>query len=363
MHVADFGVASAAHLGAMTETGTVVGTAGYLARAGAGRAGDSGERPLRARGGRLRAPDGDARYATRDGRGARARKRTDPAGLAAPSRPAARGGRRPRPRSRQGAGDRYAAAADLVDALRAALDDAAGPTRVQPAPRPPCGSRRGAALDFLPLLALVLLGAGILAATLLAGGDDEPTATPTAPQTIRETIMQTVTTPAPTTSRRPRNPRPRNPRPRNPRPRNPRPRNPRRRRLPRARRAERRGLRADAGGRLRVRAAAPRAGRAALVGLRRARRSLRELQPRLHPGSRSDRATACSTSCGAPRRSRASATRSGDSSARRRRAAARGTTEASSRADPRTALVVLPVAARGLDRLPRGCGARHTTSR
>ena len=30
VHVADFGVASAAHLGAMTETGTVVGTAGYL---------------------------------------------------------------------------------------------------------------------------------------------------------------------------------------------------------------------------------------------------------------------------------------------------------------------------------------------
>ena len=31
VHVADFGVASAAHLGSMTETGTVVGTAGYLA--------------------------------------------------------------------------------------------------------------------------------------------------------------------------------------------------------------------------------------------------------------------------------------------------------------------------------------------
>jgi hypothetical protein len=53
---------------------------------------------------------------------------------------------------------------------------------------------------LLPLLALVLLGAGILAATLLAGGDDETPTPPAAPQTIRETVVQTVTTTTPTTA-------------------------------------------------------------------------------------------------------------------------------------------------------------------
>ena len=53
--VADFGVASAVGLGSLTEVGTVVGTAGYLAPEQArGREGDAGERSLRARGGGLR---------------------------------------------------------------------------------------------------------------------------------------------------------------------------------------------------------------------------------------------------------------------------------------------------------------------
>jgi serine/threonine protein kinase len=209
VHVADFGVASAAHLGAMTETGTVVGTAGYLS-------------PEQARG--ERATAASDRYALAvvafellTGTRPFARESATAEALAhvsAPIPPASQ--LRPDlPREVDAAlarglakapEDRYAAAADLVDALRTALDEAAGPTRIQapptPAPAPVrVASRRRSRL--LPLLALVLLGAGILAATLLAGSDDETTAPPTAPlpapQTIRETIVQTVTTPAPTT--------------------------------------------------------------------------------------------------------------------------------------------------------------------
>ena len=107
VHVADFGVASAAHLGAMTETGTVVGTAGYLS-------------PEQARG--ERATAASDRYAlavvafelltgtrpfARDSATAEALAHVSapiPPASQLRSRPAARGGRRPRPRSRQGAG-------------------------------------------------------------------------------------------------------------------------------------------------------------------------------------------------------------------------------------------------------------------
>ena len=206
VHVADFGVASAAHLGAMTETGTVVGTAGYLS-------------PEQARG--ERATAASDRYALAvvafellTGRRPFARDSATAEALAhvsAPIPPASQ--LRPDlPREVDAAlahglakepGDRYASSAALVDALRAALDDAAGPTRIQPAPvtAPPVRDTPRRSSRLLPLLALLLLGAGILAAALLAGGDGETTPPPSspAPQTIRETVVQTVTTPAPTT--------------------------------------------------------------------------------------------------------------------------------------------------------------------
>ena len=80
---------------------------GRLPRPGAGtrREGDAGERPLRARGRRLRAAHRHEALRARvlDRRGAGARERPDPARLAPQSRAAVGGGRRPRPRAREGA--------------------------------------------------------------------------------------------------------------------------------------------------------------------------------------------------------------------------------------------------------------------
>jgi eukaryotic-like serine/threonine-protein kinase len=202
VHVADFGVASAAHLGAMTETGTVVGTAGYLS-------------PEQARG--ERATAASDRYALAvvafellTGQRPFARDSATAEALAhvsAPIPPASQ--LRPDlPRQVDAAlarglakapGDRYASAAELVDALRAALDDAAGATRIAPAVASSASPPRRR-LPVLPLLGVLLFGAGVVAAALLAGRDGE-TATPPSPpaQTIRETVVQTVTTPAPTT--------------------------------------------------------------------------------------------------------------------------------------------------------------------
>ena len=126
--VADFGVASAAHLASFTEAGTVVGTAGYLGPgAGPWRDGDTGERPLRPRGRRLRAADRRPAVRARvpDRRGDGARERPDPARLRPQSRAAAGGGRRARPRAREGA----RAPIRLVRRLRARASRRARPGR------------------------------------------------------------------------------------------------------------------------------------------------------------------------------------------------------------------------------------------
>jgi tetratricopeptide (TPR) repeat protein len=101
---------------------------------------------------------------------------------------------------------RYDSAADLVHALRDALDDAAGGTTVGAlAPVIQGGARRW----LMPLVALgiLLLIAGVVAAALVAG-DDPKEAVTTKPQTVKETVtlpattvVQTVTTEAaPTTA-------------------------------------------------------------------------------------------------------------------------------------------------------------------
>ena len=204
--VADFGVASAADLGSFTEVGTVVGTAGYLA-------------PEQARGERA-GPASDLyalavvafelltgkRPFERESSTAEAMAHVSapipPASATNPALPPelddilARGlAKEPE--------HRFASAAELVGALREALDRAAGTTEVAavpvPAPEPaPRRARRRVPL-LLPLLGAALL-AGILAAALLARDDGERTAA-TVAQTVKETVtlpgttvVQTVTT-------------------------------------------------------------------------------------------------------------------------------------------------------------------------
>jgi eukaryotic-like serine/threonine-protein kinase len=196
--VADFGVASAADLGSFTEVGTVVGTAGYLA-------------PEQARGERA-GPASDLyalavvafelltgkRPFERESSTAEAMAHVSapipPASDSNPSLPPelddvlARGlAKEPE--------HRFASAAELVGALREALDKAAGTTQVAalPAAAPPRERRR--VPWVLPLLGAALL-AGILAAALLARDDGERAAA-TAP-TVKETVKETVTLPGTT---------------------------------------------------------------------------------------------------------------------------------------------------------------------
>jgi len=197
--VADFGVASAADLGSHTETGTVVGTAGYLA-------------PEQARGERA-TPASDlyalavVAFELLTGRRPFERESSTAEAMAhvsAPIPPASDSN----PQLARELDDvlarglakepehRFATATDFVDGLRDALDREAGTTRVAAiAPVPPARSRRR-----MPLLLLLLgaaLVAGVLAAALLARGDGE-TAGTTAPRTVQQTVQETVTLPGTT---------------------------------------------------------------------------------------------------------------------------------------------------------------------
>ena len=203
--VADFGVASAAHLASFTEAGTVVGTAGYLA-------------PEQARG-ETATPASD-RYALAVVAfelltGARPFERESPtaeamAHVSDPIPPAsdhnpelppevddvlARGlAKEPE--------HRFGSCADFVHALRDALDRAAGTTFVAAAPPVPPPGRSRLPLALAGLGALLL--AGIVAAALLASGDGAPTAAPTTVTLEGTTVVQTVTTAAePTTAPEP----------------------------------------------------------------------------------------------------------------------------------------------------------------
>jgi serine/threonine-protein kinase len=200
--VADFGVASAADLASFTEAGTVVGTAGYLA-------------PEQARG-ETATPASD-RYALavvafelltgerpfeRESATAEAM-----AHVSAPIPPASGHNAELPPEvddvlARGLAKDpeqRFAFCADFVHALRDALDQAAGTTSVGALPPVQTSSRSRLAMVLAGLGALLL--AGVAAAVLFAGNDEEP-------RTVKETvtlkgttIVETVTTaPEPTTT-------------------------------------------------------------------------------------------------------------------------------------------------------------------
>jgi serine/threonine-protein kinase len=203
VHVADFGVASAVGLDSLTQTGTILGTAGYLSPeqatgAGATAASDryalavvawellTGRRPFAAR-----SPTTEAL--------AHVKAPVPSAHEANPSLPREldlvfERGLAKDPRVR------HPTAAELVGDLRRALDDAAGATwvarpgvateqtRVVPAPKPAGGRRR-----WVPaLLALLLLGAGVALALALfnrsSGGGTAQTRTLVRVRTVLETV-------------------------------------------------------------------------------------------------------------------------------------------------------------------------------
>jgi eukaryotic-like serine/threonine-protein kinase len=228
VHVADFGIASAAGLDSFTRTGTVLGTAGYLS-------------PEQARGERV-SPASD-RYALAVVAfelltGAR------PFAATTPTAEALGHMRDPVPRiSEQGPdlpyeldavfaraldkdpGRRYPSCVEFVADIRDALDRAAGTTRVAaPAPPPPAaaapltrtqryapagppaddvGRRRRRLVPILVLLLAAAALGGVALAALVAGRDDGE-AQQTAPQEVVRTITApgateqvTVTVPAP----------------------------------------------------------------------------------------------------------------------------------------------------------------------
>ena len=191
--VADFGVASAIGLGSLTEAGTVVGTAGYLA-------------PEQARG--ERATPASDRYALAvvafellTGVRPFEFESATAEALAHVSAPIPQASRL-NPELPSQADDalarglakdpeeRYASAADLVHALRDAMDEAAGRTTVGAAAPAPQRPRRRWAAALIALGALLV--AGILAAALLARDPGEEAAPTTAPQTVARTIAKTV---------------------------------------------------------------------------------------------------------------------------------------------------------------------------
>ncbi len=95
---------------------------------------------------------------------------------------------------------RYDSAADLVHALRDALDEAAGGTTV--GALAPVAQSRGRRWTVALIVLAALLIAGVLAAALLAG-DPKEEAAKTVPRTVKETVtlpaatvVQTVTTEA-----------------------------------------------------------------------------------------------------------------------------------------------------------------------
>ena len=193
VHVADFGVASAAGLSSLTESGTVVGTAGYLS-------------PEQARG--ERATPASDRYALGVVAfelltGARPFERESAtaealAHVSAPIPPASRINPELPPQvddvlARALAKEpqyRFAGATDLVHALRDALDEDAGRTAV--GALHPARTRRRGVLPLVAAGAGALLLTGVVAAALL--DDDPSTRTAEPPSTVPpSTVQRTVT--------------------------------------------------------------------------------------------------------------------------------------------------------------------------
>jgi eukaryotic-like serine/threonine-protein kinase len=204
VHVADFGIASAAGMDSLTATGTILGTAGYLSpeQAQGQRATSAsdlyglgvvafelltGERPFRRESMTAEA----AAHANEPVPSASARRSGLPREVDLVFQKAL--AKRPQ--------HRYSSARELVDALEDALDaSATDETAVLPAPAPaapppPAPVSAGPARRWPFVLTLLLLGAlagGLLAFALTRGGDN--TAASTRVRTIVKTIQGQATT-------------------------------------------------------------------------------------------------------------------------------------------------------------------------
>jgi eukaryotic-like serine/threonine-protein kinase len=212
VHVADFGIASAAGLASLTQTGTVLGTASYLSPEQA-----QGERATPASD---RYSLGVVAFELLTGRrpfaadsvpAEAAQHVTAPIPSVCEVNPSAPCELDPvfeKAMAKRPA-DRFGSCAEFVASLRHALEDAAGTTRVlasrQAAPYQRRRTRPAWLLPLLGLAALFAIG-GALAAALLNGGTDKPAAAPrVSVKTVTQqgtTVQQTVTvsTPAPTTT-------------------------------------------------------------------------------------------------------------------------------------------------------------------
>jgi serine/threonine protein kinase len=198
VRVADFGVASARGLASLTETGTIIGTAGYLSpeQAGGHEATSSsdcyalavvafellaGSRPFQSNNPTTEAAD----HVLAPPPSITERRPGLPPALDAVFRRA----------MAKDPHARYATCGELVAALRGAFTRDAEPTRIMSVPQTPRRPGRFA----VPLVLALILGAGVLGAVLLTTRDDKPnTLRVTITQrgtTIRETVTQRATPP------------------------------------------------------------------------------------------------------------------------------------------------------------------------
>ena len=197
VHVADFGIASAAGMDSLTKTGTVLGTAGYLApeQAVGDRTTSASDRyALAVVGYELLTGTRPFRNETPTAEAA--------AHVHAPVPPISQHGL---PRELDGVfaralakdpQERFPSCADFVAEIRGALSSSASATRaLPPVPEPGEGAPAGRSrrLPLLAGLALALLLAGAAVAALVAGDGDETAGpgTTQSPRTLVTTVVQT----------------------------------------------------------------------------------------------------------------------------------------------------------------------------